>query len=327
MPANLPPQYYEADKRFRNAKDPDEKIAAIQEMLGIMPHHKGTDKLQASLRAKIARLTQESERTLATYRRAGFYIRREGAGQIVLAGPANTGKSQLLAALTDARPEIAMYPYTTQTPMPGMMAYKDIQIQLVDTPPLGHRSVRILLSSVLRVADLIALVVDLGQDPLFQVEYTLAELAESRIVPPGATAPEATVDGTYIRRMVIIGNKSDLPGAYGHLRLLREKYGASFRIAAVSALEEEGLSELASELYDALEIIRVYTKAPGHKADMVEPVILRRNATLGEAAEAIHKDFKRELKYAVVWGSGRFQGQTVSKSHVLQDADVVEFHV
>jgi hypothetical protein len=327
VPANLPPQYYEADKRFRNAKDPDEKIAAIQEMLAIMPHHKGTDKLQASLRAKIARLTQESERTLATYRRAGFYIRREGAGQIVFAGPANTGKSQLLAALTDARPEIAMYPYTTQTPMPGMMAYKDIQIQLVDTPPLGHRSVRILLSSVLRVADLIAIVVDLGQDPVYQVEYTLTELSESHIVPPSGVTPEVTADGTYIRRMAIIGNKSDLPGAFSHLRQLRERYGASFPVSAVSALEGEGLTELASALYDALEIIRVYTKAPGHKADMVEPVILRRNATLGEAAEAIHKDFKRELKYAVVWGSGRFQGQTVSKSHVLQDADVVEFHV
>ena len=98
-------------------------------------------------------------------------------------------------------------------------------------------------------------------------------------------------------------------------------------VAGVSALEREGLDELAAMLYDALQIIRVYTKAPGQKADLSEPVILKRDATIGEAAAAIHKDFKRELKYAVVWGSGRFQGQTVSKSHVLQDGDVVEFHV
>ncbi len=327
MPANLPPQYYEADKRFRNAKDVDDKIAALQEMLGIMPHHKGTDKLQASLRARIAKLSQESERKLATARRAGFLVRREGAGQIVFAGPANTGKSQLLAALTGATPEIAMYPYTTQTPLPGMMAYKDIQIQLVDTPPLGHRNVRILLSSVLRVADVIALVVDLGQEPVSQVEYTLAELAESHILPRDASPHEASAEGTYIRKMAIIGNKSDLPGAYGHAKLLREQYESRFRISAVSALEGEGLPELAEALYDSLEIIRVYTKAPGHKADMSEPVILRRDATVGEAAVAIHKDFGRELKYAVVWGSGRFQGQTVSKTHVLRDGDVVEFHV
>jgi len=327
VPANLPPQYYEADKRFRNAKEVDDKIAALQEMLGIMPHHKGTDKLQASLRARIAKLSQESERKLATARRAGFLVRREGAGQVVFAGPANTGKSQLLAALTGASPEIAMYPYTTQTPLPGMMAYKDIQIQLVDTPPLGHRSVRVLLSSVLRIADVIALVVDLGLEPVSQVEYTLGELEESHILPRGASPAETAAEGTYIRKMMIIGNKSDLPGAYGHLKLLTENYGARFRVSGVSALEGEGLPDLAEALYDTLEIIRVYTKAPGQKADMSEPVILRRDATVGEAAEAIHKDFKRELKYAVVWGSGRFQGQTVSKGHVLRDGDVVEFHV
>jgi len=327
VPANLPPQYYEADKRFRNAKEVDDKIAALQEMLGIMPHHKGTDKLQASLRARIAKLSQESERKLATARRAGFLVRREGAGQVVFAGPANTGKSQLLAALTGASPEIAMYPYTTQTPLPGMMAYKDIQIQLVDTPPLGHRSVRVLLSSVLRIADVIALVVDLGLEPVSQVEYTLGELEESHILPRGASPAETAAEGTYIRKMMIIGNKNDLPGAYGHLKLLTENYGARFRVSGVSALEGEGLPDLAEALYDTLEIIRVYTKAPGQKADMSEPVILRRDATVGEAAEAIHKDFKRELKYAVVWGSGRFQGQTVSKGHVLRDGDVVEFHV
>ena len=153
MPANLTPQYFEAEKRYRAAKDVDDKIAALQEMLAVMPRHKGTDKLHASLRAKIAKLSQESERKLATARRAGFLIRREGAGQIILVGPANAGKSQLLAMLTAASPDVAMYPYTTQVPLPGMMPFEDVQIQLVDTPPIGHRNVKSLITNILRIAE------------------------------------------------------------------------------------------------------------------------------------------------------------------------------
>lgn len=296
-------------------------------MLGIMPHHKGTDKLQADLRSRIAKLTQESERKLATARRAGFYIRREGAGQIILTGPANSGKSQLLACLTGATPAIAMYPYTTKAAMPGMMQFEDIQIQLVDTPPLGQKGVRALISSVLRAADLLAIVVDLGADPVAETEWALTELRECRIVPPTMPLEAEFSGGIYRRSVVIIGNKSDMAGAYRNLRALRDSYERYFPVVAVSATEGEGMDELPGHLFKALNIIRVYTKAPGQKADMSEPVILPTASTVGEAAEAIHKDFKRGMKYAVVWGSGKYQAQTVSKAHVLQDGDVVEFHV
>lgn len=327
MPANLPPQYFEAEKRLRAAKDVDDKVAALQEMLGIMPHHKGTDKLQASLRGKIAKLSQEAERKLATARRAGFYIRREGAGQVVLTGPTNSGKSQLLAQLTGAAPEVAMYPYTTQTAIPGMMMFEDIQIQLVDTPPLGKRGVRALISSILRATDIIAMVVDLGGDPVGEVQWCLNELLECRIVPLSTPQVDDTEGGIYPTDMVIIGNKSDLPGAYRNLRVLRESYESSIPVMSVSATEGEGMNELPGLIFKALHIIRVYTKAPGQKADMREPVILPRESTVGEAASEIHKDFKKGMKYAVVWGSSKYQAQTVSKSHVLHDGDIVEFHV
>ncbi len=327
MPANLPPQYFEAEKRLRAAKDVDDKVAALQEMLGIMPHHKGTDKLQASLRGKIAKLSQEAERKLATARRAGFYIRREGAGQVVLAGPANSGKSQLLATLTGAAPEVAMYPYTTQTALPGMMKFEDIQIQLVDTPPLGKRGVRSLISSILRATDLIALVVDLGGDPVGEVQWCLNELLECRIVPTTIPYDDGSGIGIYPMKIAIIGNKSDLPGARRNLRALREGYESSIPITSVSATEGEGMAELPGFVFKALHIIRVYTKAPGQKADMCEPVILPSESTVGQTAEEIHKDFKKGMKYAVVWGSSKYQAQTVSKSHVLHDGDVVEFHV
>lgn len=327
MPANLPPQYFEAEKRFRAAKDVDDKVAALHEMLGIMPHHKGTDKLQAGLRAKIAKLSQEAERKLATARRAGFYIRREGAGQVVLTGPANSGKSQLVATLTEAAPEVAMYPYTTKSAMPAMMQFEDIQIQLVDTPPIGQRGVRTLISSILRAADLLAIVVNLGGDPLGEAEWSLAELLECHIVPVTMPHDEELSGGIYLKAVAIIGNKSDLPGAYRNLRTLRERFESYFPVLSVSATEGEGMDELPGRIFQALNIIRVYTKAPGQKADLSEPVILPRKSTVGEAAAEIHKDFKKGMKYAVVWGSGKYQAQTVSKSHVLQDGDVVEFHV
>ncbi len=327
MPANLPPRYIAAEQRYRAAKDIEDKLAALQEMLALLPRHKGTDKLHAGLRSKIAKLSQESERKAATARRSGFFIRREGAGQVVLAGAPNAGKSQLLTALTSATPEVALYPYTTQAPLPGMMKFEDIQIQLVDTPPLGQRGVRALISSILRAADIVAIVVDLGGEPAHEVEWSLAELAACRVIPRSMPPEEEMTGGIYPKDVVIIANKSDLPGAYHNLKALRLRYESFFPIIAVSATQGDGLDRLPVRLFEALRIIRVYTKAPGQKADMNEPVILPTESTVGEAAEEIHKDFKKGMKYAVVWGSGKYQAQTVSKTHVLQDGDIVEFHV
>ena len=326
MPANLPPQYFEAEKRYRAARDPEGKIEALQAMLAIMPKHKGTDKLHAELRRKVAKFSQEAERKYATARRTGFYIRREGAGQVILVGPANVGKSQLLAAVTEAIPEIAAYPFTTQTPNPGMMKFENIQIQLVDTPPLGHKNVRILLANTLRGADLIAIVLDLSLAPISQVEATLQGLAEARIEPLIDNATEVTL-GSYARKMLIVGNKNDLEGSSSNWRKLNSQYNGLFPMTSISAKEGTGLGEFKKTIYQALEIIRVYTKTPGSKAVLTEPIILKKGSTTGDAAESIHKDFKRELKYAVVWGSGKYDGQRVSRGHVLQDGDIVEFHV
>jgi ribosome-interacting GTPase 1 len=326
MPANLPPQYFEAEKRFRSAKEPEEKIAALEEMLAIMPHHKGTDKLHAMLRQKIARFSQEAERKYATARRAGFYISKEGAGQVMLVGPANAGKSQLLAALTEAIPEIAEYPFTTKTPIPGMMKFEDIQIQLVDTPPIGRKEVRVLLSNVLRNADIIAIVIDLSREPTSQVEAALQGLREARIEPLTDDSTQVT-PGSYPRKMLIVGNKNELAGSNENWERLRSKYGKLFPLVSVSAREVSGLEEFKKAVYQALNIIRVYTKTPGSKADLTDPMILEKGSTLGEAAESLHKDFYQNLKYAVVWGSGKYDGQRISKGHVLQDGDIVEFHI
>jgi len=308
------------------AKDPEEKIEALQAMLAIMPKHKGTDKLHAALRRKIARLSQEAERKYATARRTGFYIQKEGAGQVILVGPTNVGKSQLLAAVTEASPGIAPYPFTTQTPIPGMMKFENIQIQLVDTPPIGHRNVRILLANTLRGADLIAIVVDLGIEPINQVETTLQGLGEARIEPMTDNAGEAT-SGSYRKKMLLIGNKNDLEGSSGNWKKLNSQYNALFPVISVSAKEGTGLEELRKVIYQVLDIIRVYTKTPGSKAELSEPVILKKGSTVQDAAEAIHKDFRDKLKYTMVWGSGKYDGQKVGREHILHDGDIVEFHI
>lgn len=326
MPANLPPQYFEAEKRLRAAREPEDKIAALEEMLAIMPHHKGTDRLRAVLTQKIAKFTQEAERKSATARRAGFYITREGAGQVMLVGPANTGKSQLLAAVTDAIPEIAEYPFTTKIPMPGMMKFEDIQIQLVDTPPIGHREVRVLLANVLRNADLIAIITDLSLEPVGQVEATLQGLGEARIEPLLEDGTQVT-PGSYPRRMLIVGNKNDLPDSSANWALLGCQYAGRFPMVSISAKEYRGLDDFKRAVYQALNIIRVYTKTPGTKADLTDPMVLEKGSTVEEAAQALHKDFYHNLKYAVVWGSGKYDGQRVSKEHILQDGDIVEFHI
>ena len=326
MPANLPPQYFEAEKRYRAAREPEEKIAALQTMLAVMPKHKGTDKLHGELRRKIAKFSQEAERKYATARRTGFHIGKEGAGQVMLVGLANVGKSQLLAALTEAIPEIAEYPFTTQTPIPGMMKLEDIQIQLVDTPPIGRKEVRILLANTLRNADLIAILVDLSLEPISQVEAALQGLREARIEPLTAGTTEST-PGSYPRKMLIVGNKNELAGSNEHWERLRSQYARSFPLVSISAREGRGLEKFKRTVYEALNIVRVYTKTPGNKADLSDPLILEKGSTVEEAAESLHKDFRENLRYAVVWGSGKYDGQRVSKGHVLQDGDIVEFHI
>jgi len=323
MPANLPPQYFEAEKRYRQAKTPEEKIEALEAMLAIMPKHKGTDRLHGELRRKIAKFTEEAERKAATSR-ASFYIKREGAGQVALVGLPNSGKSQLLAAVTDATPEVADYPFTTQVPNIGMMKFENIQIQIVDTPPITARGSRIWLNNILRNADLLAIVLDLGDNPTAQTEAILQELERIGVVPLDSHASDSI--GKRQKKMLLVGNKSDLTNATAGWNELKNNY-PHIPSTAISAAYGDNLEEFKKAVFDTLEIIRVYTKAPGKKPDLTEPVILKKGSTVKEAAESIHKDFKAKLKYAVVWGSGKFDGQRVSQEHVLQDGDIIELHI
>jgi small GTP-binding protein len=330
MPANLPPPYLEAEKRYRMAKDPQEKVETLEEMMAIMPHHKGTDKLRAELRRRIARHSEEAERRPSQARRsAQFMIKKEGAaGQVALVGMPNAGKSQLVAFLTDASPEVANYPFTTQNPIPGMMKWQNIQIQLIDLPSVNNREAHPWLRVLLRNADLLMLVVDLGTDPLAQMESMLAELKMLRLRPVSDETENQAIfeQGLYPQKVLVVANKSDLPDALPKLELLRQKYGR-FSIVVVSVETLTGLDEIKEAVFHSLEIVRVYTKTPGEKSDIEDPVVLKKGSTVTDVALTIHKDFALKLKYAQLWGSGKFDGQRVSRDHVVEDGDVLELHV
>jgi ribosome-interacting GTPase 1 len=324
MPANLPPQYYDAEKRFRAARTPEDKIEALEIMLAIMPRHKGTDHLYGDLRRRIAKLTEEAERKAATSR-TSFYIRKEGAGQVALVGLPNSGKSQLLAAVTDAVPEIADYPFTTRSPNIGMMKFENIQIQLVDTPAITGKDSRVWLNNIARNADLIAIVVDLSKNSIEQVKSTLEELESVSIVPENRMSDNLI--GQRPKKMMIIGSKNDLDTTEAGWQKLKARYGPDFSLSSVSAATGNKLQDFKKNIFHALDIIRVHTKSPGKKVELTDPIILKTGSTVKDAAEDIHKDFKAKLKYAVVWGSGKFDGQRVSQTHVLQDNDIIELHI
>jgi len=325
MPANLPPQYFEAEKNFRLAKRPEEKIAALEEMLAIMPKHKGTDHLRAELRGRIAKLTQLAAKKSGVHR-ASMAIEKEGAAQIAVIGLPNAGKSQLVDSITNASPSVAEYPFTTHNATPGMMEFENIQIQLIDTPPLALLSIEWWLRHILIRADALLIVVDLSDAPLAQMGDITAQLEKIRIVI-GERKVEESGTILYQKKALIIGNKLDLDNASKNYKVLKNKYEEQLPIIAISAKEGIGLEELKREIYQMLDIIRVYTKTPGQKPDLNDPIIIKRGSTLEDAAAAVHKDFAHKLKYARIWGSGKHDGLMVKRDHILQDGDVIELHL
>jgi len=327
MPANLPPEYFVAEKRFREAKGLEEKIAALEAMLAIMPHHKGTDKLRATLRRKLAKLKEEGERRRGPSSKGGiFAVRREGAGQVAMAGLPNSGKSQLLAALTNATPEVADYPFTTQRPQAGMIPYENIQIQLVDLPPVAPEHTEPWVFNILRAADLLLLVLDMSDDPLGEWDTLKEILQRQRIILVGEEEVGEEI-GSYPKRAILVGNKLDLEEGEENAKAMRELYEGEIPLVGVSARGGRGLEELKGVIFSRLEIIRVYPKPPGKQPDTSNPVVLRRGSTVQDLAEEIHKDFVQKLRYARIWGSARFPGQRVHRDYPLSDGDVVELHL
>ncbi|MDH3889668.1 MAG: 50S ribosome-binding GTPase [candidate division Zixibacteria bacterium] len=331
MPANLPPQYYELEREFRAEKDTREKLRMAEELLRMMPKHKGTDKLQAEMKSKISalkkKIVQPSKSPGARQAPTHDHIDKEGAGQVILIGPPNSGRSSLLDALTHAKPLVADYPYSTREPQAGMMSFQTIQIQLIDTPPISPESYENYLSGLIRNADLVVLVCDLAADECpDDLEFVMQKLNEKRIILK-PEADEQPDDPRYcVKRCMLCGHKEYDDESGEMLKRVAAQF-SDFEMVPTSILDDDSLDAFRTAVFRNLSIIRVYTKPVGKEADFSNPVILPIGSTVEDAAVDLHKDFATRFKFAKIWGEGKFDGQRVQRDFKLIDEDILEFHL
>ncbi len=328
MPTNLPPEAQEAENRFKAAETVEEKIAYLEEFLGLVPKHKGTDHLRADYRRRLSKLKASLQSRRRTSRSLSpYHIDREGAGQVVIIGPTNVGKSALLTALTNAAPEVSAAPFTTWGPTPGMMEVGHVQIQLIDTPPLNQEYIDPELLNLLRRCDLILLVIDLQTHPVEQLRESIAILDESRIVPLHRQELVEEERRVAFQPMIVVVNKCDDEACDEVLEVFLELLEEDWPLIPVSATSARDLERLRWAVFDELGIMRIYSKTPGREPDYTSPFVMEKGGTVEEFARKIHQDFYRNLKHARVWGSSAFDGQLVQRDYVLHDQDVVELRL
>ena len=337
MPTNVTPEYKKAEEAYRKAREPKERLECLREMFRTIPKHKGTEHLQADIKTRIKQLSEELSGPKKGGRRSGpaLVVRPEGAAQLSLIGPPNAGKSSLHARLTGSHSDVGPYPYTTHYPLPGMLPYEDIHFQLVDLPPVSADFMEPWFVNALQPADGAMLVIDVA-DPecLEQVPVILERLAEKKIFLrpewPGLAEPGEQDETEDPFRLdlptVLIANKSDLDPDPEEVEVLEELLGLRFPALTVSSKTGDGLDQLGSFLFRALEIVRVYTKTPGKKADTDRPFTVRRGGTVLDVAGLVHKDIAESLKFARMWGTDVFDGQQVGPDHLVADGDLVELH-
>ena len=334
MPTNVSPEYKAAEAEFRKARTPEDRLQWLREMLRTIPKHKGTEHLQAELKTRVKELTE----ALAGPRKGGArtgpatVLRAEGAAQVALLGPPNSGKSSLHARLTGSHAEVGPFPFTTQFPQPGMMPFEDIAFQLVDLPPVSAQHFPPWLPGTLQPAAAALLVVDLG-DPgcVEQVDELHRLLEPARVTLSGSWELQTPGEDDDLFAVVLptllVATKTDqLSNPEEELATFRELTGYPYPAVSVSAVDGQGLDRLGPFLFEHLGVVRVYTKIPGQPPDMTRPFTVRRGQTVGDVAVLVHKEIAADLRYARLWGHGTFDGQQVGRDHALADGDVVELH-
>jgi len=327
MPANLPPDYYAAERRLRAASDIQEKIQIIREMLAIMPKHKGTEHLQGDLKRKIAKLNSDAQKKKGVNRQYAFdYIPREGAGQVVLVGAPNSGKSTIVNRFTHANAAVAAFPFSSYKPVCGMMPFQDIQIQLIDLPPIDEYITESWVYNIIRLADVIVLTIDLSDEKAADRMVTIQQCLTNhqiQIVAQGEGRPQGSVAK---KTTLLLGTKTDTPNALIYWDTCFKKLTDSIAYARISFYPDKGLNEFRQILFQCLHVVRIYTKMPGKEPDMEKPYILSECSNVWDAAIAIHKDLAYSMTYSRIWGSEKYEGQRVNRNHILEDGDIIEIH-
>ena len=235
MPTNLPADYFNAEERFRSATTTEDKIKHLEEMMGTIPKHKGTDHLRADLRKKLSKLkTAATSKKTSKKQVSPYHINKEGAGQIIIIGTTNVGKSSLVANQTNADPEVSAVPFTTWSALPGMMMIDNIQVQLIDTPPLSEEYIDPEFLNLIRRVDLVLIMIDLHADPVQQFEFVLKKLQENRIAPKHLEG-KIEVEGflLHVPTLVVV-NKFDSEEFEEHYQIFQELLGQEYPMVPVS---------------------------------------------------------------------------------------------
>jgi ribosome-interacting GTPase 1 len=329
MPANLTPEYQRAERRYREATEHSEKLAAMEEMLRVMPKHKGTDKLQADLKRRISQMRKSGPKKGGSHRDL-FHVPRQGAGQVPLLGLPNSGKSSLVEALTRAHVKVAEYPFSTHAPVPGMAHFEDIPIQLVDMPPVTAEHVPPGMYGALRAADALLIVIDAASGSILEDLETAVEIMARRdVLLTSENRPPEQFDAEdrQIQKAIVVATKSDLPDAPENFATLKELYQEPLELLLVSSHSRDGLDQVPQALCELLDVIRIYAKPPGKPPDMTAPFVLPRGSTVTDLANEIHRGLAGKLRTTRVWGTGVFDGQQVPHDHVISDKDVVELNM
>jgi len=359
MPTNVTPEYKKAKEAFQKARDPAERLSWLKEMLRLLPKHKGTEHLQAEIKKRIKELTEELKAPKKGGARTGpvVAVRPEGAAQVALLGPPNSGKSALHAKLTGSHAEVGPYEYTTTVPLPGMLPFEDIYFQLVDLPPVSVEFMEPWMPNALQPARAALLVVDLSSPGCVEnvtaiikkldakrvtltgrwgnpIDEALLDLRPAKeetegVRRSGDDEEEREIEETFRKELptLLVANKCDLGKDVEEVKLLEELAGVDFPALCVSALTGEGLERIGPILFQGLGVVRVYTKVPGKKPDMDRPYTFFSGDTIHDVAMVVHREIASSLKYARIWGSGRFEGQQVGRDYQVRDGDVVELHV
>lgn len=328
MPANLTPQYSAAEEAYKKAKTSEEKLACLKTMFQLLPKHKHSEKMQADLKTKMSKMRDEIEKKKATPVKSNTIamIPRQGAGQIVILGAPNVGKSSIISKVTKAQSTVAPYPFTTREPFPGMMETDEVRVQLIDLPPITKDHLESWQANMIRNADAALLVIDLGDDDgLTATQEVLDRLAEAKIKLSFDDETDANPEFDWTRCLVV-GNKIDLPDADFRQELYADLVGSKTVWSKLSCTAGSGVEEFKTAAFKLLNLIRIYSKQQGKPLVKKDPFTVPNGSTVIDLAETIHQDLAKTFKHARIWGTGVIDGQTVSRDHELHDLDVVEIH-
>lgn len=330
MPTNLPPHYFDVEKKLKAATENSEKIALMEELLSIIPKHKGTEKMCAMYKTKIAKLKASSQKKSATARSGPTYhIDKSGAGQVVIIGAPNAGKSQLVKTLTNADPKVGDFPFTTTEPYPAMMPFENIKVQLVDTPPITADYLEVWHHELIKAADGVIVVADLQDLDAYDTLQVIFQKLKERKIGFYETKPpeEKEEEILFYKKTLMLANKIDEDLSPENLVEVQEAFGDQFKLIPISSTTGEGIDELRRIVFEMLNVVRVYSKIPGKKVELKDPYTFKIGSNLMDMAKAVHKDFASKLKFARIWGKSKYEGQKVNRDYILEDEDVIELHM